>query len=138
MTSRARLCVGLAACAGAALILSPSGVRAQSDATPAPCVGWQVEYAISGSLQLTDTPLGQGDGIYAVGPGSMILRFDDAGAKPGGRVTLLSYEMHEGIKVTAKTLFWATTVTTNGSRGACRNLGACRVACLKGHRFLSL
>jgi hypothetical protein len=95
-------------------MLSASIVGAQSDPAPPPCGGgWQVDYALSGSLQLSDTPLGQGDGIYAVGPGSMTLRFDDIGAKPGGRATLVSYEMHEGFKVTAKTLFWATSVTTN-------------------------
>lgn len=115
MTSRAHFFVGLAACAGGALMLSPSGARGQSDGTPAPCAGWQVEYVLSGSLRLTDTPLGQGDGVYAVGPGSMVLRFDDPGAKPGGRATLVSYAMHEGIKVAAKTLFWATSVTTNST-----------------------
>jgi hypothetical protein len=113
---RAHLFVGLAA--GAALMFPSSGLRAQSDAPAAPCGGWQVEYALSGSLQLTDTPLGQGDGIYSVAPGSMILRFDDAGAKPGGPVTLVSYEMHESIKVTARALFWATSVTTNATTRA--------------------
>jgi hypothetical protein len=118
VTSRAHLFVGLATCAGVAFVLSPSGARAQGDGTPAACAGWQVEYTLSGSLQLTDTPLGQGDGVYPVGPGSMILRFDDAGAKPGGRATLVSYAMHEGIKVTAKTLFWATSVTTSSTTRA--------------------
>jgi hypothetical protein len=116
VTSRVLLGAPLAACAGLALMLSPSRVDAQS--APAPCGGWQVDYALSGSLQLSDTPLGQGDGTYAVGPGSMALRFDDVGGKPGGRVALVSYEVHEGFKVTAKMIFWATSVTTSATTRA--------------------
>jgi len=103
----------LGAAAALALAATPKSVGAQPGPPPPPCDGWQVDYALSGSLQLADTPLGQGDGIYAVGPGSMAVRFDDVEGKPGGRATVLSYEMHETFKVVAKTLFWATSVTTN-------------------------
>jgi hypothetical protein len=113
MTSRlaVRSLIGL--CTGLTFALAPPSVGAQGDLPPAPCTAWQVDYALSGSLQLTDTTLGQGDGTYAVGPGSMTLRFDDVDSKPGGRASLVAYEMHEGFKVFSRTLFWATTVTTN-------------------------
>ena len=101
------------AAVGVATALAPAQVRAQADAGPAACGAWDLEYGLSGNLELSDTPLGQGDGIYPVGPGSIVLRTDDVAGKPGGRVRVMSYEMHEVFKVVAKTLFWATTVNTN-------------------------
>lgn len=118
MTSRFafRSLIGL--CVGLAYALAPPRVEAQGDPPAAPCGGWQVDYTLSGSLQLADTTLGQGDGTYAVGPGSMTIRFDDVDSKPGGRASLVSYEMREAFKVFSRTLFWATTVTTNTSSRA--------------------
>ncbi len=113
MTPRLALGGLLAVAAGLALALSSVSVSAQGDSQSGKCGAWQVDYAISGNLELTDTPLGQGDGIYPVGPGSMTVRFEDVGGKPGGRASIVTYEMHEGFKVTARTLFWATTVTTS-------------------------
>jgi hypothetical protein len=64
-------------------------------------------------MQLSDTPMGQGDGTYPIGPGSMELRFEDRGGKPGGRVKLVAYDMRQLFTVVAKTLFWKTTVENN-------------------------
>jgi hypothetical protein len=79
---------------------------------PSPCDAWEVEYATSGNLQLSDTPMGQGDGIYAIGPGRLVLRFEDRAGRPGGRAKMLSYEMRENFTVVSRTLFWKTTVVT--------------------------
>lgn len=99
-------------------VVSLGVVRAGSDAAaqaPAPgaCDSWRIDYALAGSLQLTDTPMGQGDGVYPIGPGTLTLRFDDAGGQPAGAVKLLSYDMHQTLTVTAKALFWRTTVVSD-------------------------
>jgi hypothetical protein len=104
------LALAAASCAVAALGLTPAGVSAQQAPT---CDSVQVDYALAGNLELTDTPLGQGDGIYPVGPGVFVLRFDGGEGPAGKRVKVISYEMREAFKVVSKTLFWATTVTTD-------------------------
>ncbi len=110
MTTKGNVCL-LIACV--ALAVFTKTVNAQPAPAPAPCEGWLVDYALSASLELTDTPLGQGDGIYRVGPGSMSIRFDNVDGQPGGRAKVISYEMGEAFKVVSKTLFWATTVRTD-------------------------
>ena len=57
--------------------------------------------------------MGEGDGIYPIGPGSAVLRWDDKNGAPGGDVKLLRYSMKESFTVTSKTLFWTTTVITD-------------------------
>jgi hypothetical protein len=91
--------------------LSPHGASAQAPAPP--CEEWDVEYALAGSMELSDTPMGQGDGVYSIGPGRMSLRFEDRGGQPGGRVKMIAYDMHQAFAVVAKTLFWKTTVQNN-------------------------
>jgi hypothetical protein len=97
------------------LALSPHGASAQSPPSvpSAPCDEWDVEYALTASMELSDTPLGQGDGVYSIGPGRMVLRFEDRGGQPGGRATMTAYRMHQAFTVLAKTLFWKTTVVNN-------------------------
>ncbi len=97
------------------LVVSPRGASAQLPPTPspaAPCDAWDVEYALSASLVLSDTPMGQGDGVYPIGPGRMVLRFEDRSGQPGGRVKMIAYDMHQSFNVVSKTLFWKTTVQT--------------------------
>ncbi len=73
------------------------------------CGTWDVVYAITGNLQLSDTPMGAGNGVYRVGPGQVVLRFERA----SGRVALLSYEMPERFGIEAKKAFWTTHVDTD-------------------------
>jgi hypothetical protein len=112
--------IPLAASLGA--VARGSGAAAQSPA-PEPCEVWRVEYALNGSLQLTGTPMGQGDGIYPVGPGTLTLRFDDHGGQPAGSAKVLSYDVHQSFTVTARALFWRTSVfsdaTTRGVLDVC-------------------
>ena len=111
MTGRrtSQLVSGVALASVMAALLVPTAF-AQS---PVPCAAWDVEYALSASLQLAETPMGQGDGTYPVGPGRVVLRFEDQDGQPGGRATLLSYSLREHFTVKSKTLFWTTTVVTD-------------------------
>jgi hypothetical protein len=91
--------------------LSPRGASAQSARLP--CEEWDVEYALTASVELSDTPMGQGDGVYPIGPGRMVLRFEDRAGQPGGRVKMIAYDVRQAFTVASKTLFWKTTVATN-------------------------
>jgi len=111
--------------------LLPGRAGAQPVPAPPPCGGWQVEYALSATLELTDTPLGQGDGVYAIGPGSLVLHFEDRGGQPGGRGKMVSYEMRQTFKVVSKMILGRTTVgtdaTTRKTPEACGVLGEGRL-----------
>ncbi len=104
--------------------VAPRSTAADS-ATP-PCDAWEIEYALSGRLALSDTPMNQADGVYPVGPGTLVLRMDDREGKAGGRVKMLSYEMRQNFTVVSKALFFTTTVVTNTTTRAAPD--ACGVA----------
>lgn len=91
-----------------------------------PCAGWEIEYALSANLELSDTPMGQGDGVYPIGPGKAVLRFEDREGQPGGAAAMTSYEMREHFTVTSKALLWTTTVVTDTQTRATPD--ACGVA----------
>jgi len=92
-----------------ALALAPRSTAAQE----APCDAWEVEYVLSARLRLSDTPLGEGDGVYPIGPGKVVLRFDDRDGQPAGHARMVSYDMREHFVITSRTLVWTTTVTTD-------------------------
>jgi len=96
------------------LALAPSNAAEGSDVEPCPV--WDIEYALSGKLQLSDTPLNAGNGVYPVGPGTLVLRFDRREGHP--QVALVSYRMPERFRVDAKWAFWTTHVTTNATTRA--------------------
>jgi hypothetical protein len=96
---------------GMVLALAPTDATA--DDPPATCGGWDVEYNLSARLELDDTPMGEGDGVYTIGPGHAVLRFEDRDGQPGGTVNMISYSMREHFVIKSKTLFWTTTVTTD-------------------------
>jgi hypothetical protein len=74
------------------------------------CAVKDIQYDVSANLKVTDTPMGAGDGVYHVGPGTVVLRFDE---RPERRaVKLLAYGLRQNFTVVAKALFWATRVTT--------------------------
>lgn len=91
--------------AGLAALLS-----APADAEDCPTS--EVEYALSGRIEVRDTPMGRGDGTYDIGPGRTVLRFE------GTNVKMLSYTMREYFTVRSKTAFWKTSVTTNTNSSA--------------------
>jgi len=67
-----------------------------------PCTTWESEYALVGTVHLTDTPFGKGNGAHKVGPGRIVLRF-----QPEGRVSILSYSMRQAFSIDV-TAFGAT------------------------------
>jgi hypothetical protein len=90
--------------------LSTTGARADD---PPSCSAWDAEYGLSASLKITDTTMGAGDGVFPVGPGRAVVRFDNVNGAPGGHARLTSYTMHEHVTVTSKAAFWSATVTTD-------------------------
>ena len=96
-----------------ALFVAPKGEADEAQ----PC-SWQIEYALAAKLALTETPMGEGDGSYTIGPGTVVLRYEDRNGAPGGAVQMLSYAMRESFVVKSKTLFWSTTVVTKTNTAA--------------------
>jgi hypothetical protein len=96
---------------GTAFALAVPPMSARADDPPA-CSAWEVEYGLSANLKITDTTMGAGDGVFPVGPGRAVVRFDSVGGAPGGHARLTSYSMHERVTVTSKAAFWSATVTT--------------------------
>ena len=122
--------LGIAVAAAIAAVLAP----AASAQPPAGCAGWEIEYTLSGNLQLTETPLKQGDGTYPVGPGRAVLRFGDRDGQPAGKAAMLSYSLREHFTVKSKTLLWTTTVVTDAqSRGTGDAGGSAAEGSLKGN-----
>ncbi len=131
--------------AAVTLVALAAGVSAQSFAAPAPtespvplgapCV-WELKYTLNANLKLTDTPLGQGDGIVKIGPGRVVLRFEDQGGQPGGAVKMLGYQMKDHFTVKTHTLFWNTVVEndtlTRSTPDAC---GVSAKGTLKGNQL---
>lgn len=70
-----------------------------------PNCAWEVDYDLAGNLKISDTPMGQADGIHRIGPGKAVLRFDNE------RVSMVRYTMHDRITVEAGALFWWAKVT---------------------------
>jgi hypothetical protein len=127
VTKLGSLAIAVSTAAAAVLTFSTRDVPAQSAPSEASgCAAWDVIYSAAGSLQLSDTPMGAGNGVYPVGPGKIVLRLDPR----GGRAALLSFEMPERFGIEAKRLFWTTHVDTNATARAIPDgPGACgRVA----------
>lgn len=104
-----RRVAGPVAAVALAVALAPSA----SAQPAAACTGWEIEYVLAANLELSDTPLGQGDGVYPIGPGRVVLRFEDRDGQPGGVAAMTSYEMREHFTVTSRALLWTTTVVTD-------------------------
>ena len=107
-----RVAIASASLAVVAVILSSYGLS--SPAQEQGCGAWDVTYAVSGNLELSDTAMGAGDGIYAVGPGEIVLRY----GVPAGRVTMLSFDVPQRFGIEVKKLFWAAQVDTDATARA--------------------
>jgi hypothetical protein len=83
-----------------------------------PCAVADVQYDLAASLRITDTMLGAGDGVHRIGPGRVVLRFDDRSGT--GRANLLSYDLRESFTVVSSVLFWSTRVKSNLRMSASR------------------
>ncbi len=90
------------------------GVDAGVDASAgAGCAVWDATYALAGTLRISDTPMGAGDGVHAVGPGLMVLRFDDAGDGGPGRVELRSFELLEHFSLEPQSFLVSARIVTH-------------------------
>ncbi len=78
-----------------------------------PCVGWDVEYALNATLRITDTTLGAGDGTHPIGPGRLVLRYDDIDGAPGGAVRVVDYELTDHFVLEPHYLLVSATITTD-------------------------
>jgi hypothetical protein len=77
------------------------------------CAAWRIEYVANVDIRVSDTPFGAGDGVYKVGPGTVVLRFDNKDGQPAGRVDMSEYRTREYFTVVSKALLWKATVTTS-------------------------
>jgi hypothetical protein len=77
------------------------------------CVVWDATYALSGTLRISDTPMGAGDGVHAVGPGTMVLRFDDGGGAAPGHVEIRSFELLEHFALEPKSFLVSAQIITH-------------------------
>lgn len=93
----------------AALVVTAALAPQARAEEPAACTVVDVEYALGANLELTDTPMGQGNGTYPIGPGSATVRFAGNDAK------LVAYRMRESFRVDASAVFWKTHVTTDSN-----------------------
>jgi hypothetical protein len=88
------------------LALVPSGGHSRAPR----CNVWDVEYTLDGRLRVSDTFMGAGNGEHDIGPGKLLLRFDDVAGQPGGNVEVRSYEMTNRFTIDATVLGVRTTV----------------------------
>jgi hypothetical protein len=100
------------------LVVAPGDAPAED---AAPCNAFEIEYTLAANLTLRDTPMGEGNGTYTIGPGQVVLRFENRGGAPGGAVQMLGYSMREYFVINSKTLFWTTSVTTDTNTASTPN-----------------
>jgi hypothetical protein len=93
------------------LALAPRPAAAELSATDAApgCDQKESQYQINGTLRITDTAMGAGDGTFPVGPGTLVLRVDTQTA----RTTLVRFELQERFAIRPNAVLWHGTVVTN-------------------------
>lgn len=89
------------------LALAPRAAIIGAQAQPQPCAAQEIEYALAGNLKLSDTPMGQGDGTYRIGPGRVIIRIEGESAQ------MLAYTMEEHFAIEPSAIFWHARVVTD-------------------------
>jgi hypothetical protein len=103
--------VALVAVAVAGPAFLPREATAQlsiSDLSPT-CAQWELAYAITGTLRVTETQMGAGNGTFQVGPGTLVLRVDARGA----RVKLTELQLRERFAIHPSAMMWNATVVTD-------------------------
>ena len=95
-----------------AFLLLRASVAAADDPTPA-CNTWEVEYTLAAQVELSDTAMGAGDGVHTIGPGTLVLHFDNVNGAPGGAAKLMTYDMTDQFTVVAKVMGVGTSVVND-------------------------
>jgi hypothetical protein len=99
---------------------------ASAEETVESCDAWEIEYSLTTHLRITDTPMGKGDGVFVVGPGTIVMRYDDAGGRPGGRARMLRYDTRSHFRIDARALGMSSVIITDTMSHATPN--ACGIA----------
>lgn len=96
-------------------LMAPGAPEVQAE--PGACESWVVEYSLvpGSQLKIEDTPFGAGNGTFALGPGTLELRFRDADGAPAmkGKVTVVSYKMAAHVPITTNVLGLKTSVVSD-------------------------
>jgi hypothetical protein len=95
----------------ATLALAPRRAAAESstpDAAPG-CTQRVFQYQINGTLRITDTAMGAGNGSFPVGPGMLVLRVDTQAA----RATLVRFDLQERFAIRPNAVLWHATLLTD-------------------------
>jgi hypothetical protein len=106
--------VATAALGLVALPAEPASGQFEAVAAVAACPAWDVTYAVSARLRITDTPMAAGDGEHPIGPGTFVVQVDRAQS----RVQVVSLELKERFTVHPKALLWNATVVTDANARA--------------------
>ena len=119
MNLRSSFPIRLAALASVGALALVATRTTPAAADDPPCDAWEVEYGLSGTLAVRDTPMGAGNADHPVGPGTAVLRFENATGPGDGPVKLLSFSMKQvysgvylGTKISSDLTAGATPTTT--------------------------
>ncbi len=83
------------------------------DVSTQPCNTWEVEYTLAAQVELSDTMMGAGDGVHSIGPGKLVLHFDNVNNAPGGNVKVMTYDMTDQFTVDAKVMGVGTHIVND-------------------------
>jgi hypothetical protein len=98
----------------------PASWPATQPASQPACNSWIVDYDVmpGTALKLADTPYGAGDGTYAIGPGTVRVRFADRGGAPAaGDAALLDLQLTTKFVVNTTALGFKMRISTDGIVG---------------------
>ncbi len=102
------LAAGVLSLAALALVLRPAAAQVRASDAPG-CAQWEIQYAIAGTVQITETTMGAGNGAFPVGPGTLVLRVDTQAL----RAMLLRFDLHEHFALHPSAIMWKATVVTD-------------------------
>ncbi len=94
----------------AAVVVGLALAQESAGAEEPDCSSVDVQYDVSANLKIAGTTMGAADGVYRIGPGKVVLRFDE----PRGprTVKLVEYDLRQDFTVESKALFFRTKVIT--------------------------
>ena len=128
---RRRLPLAASVLSGVALVVCVLGSAAADEPAapapaPTPCDSWDVEYSLNANTKVTDTKMGGGDGTWPIGPGRVVLRFDNQNGAPGGSAKLIDYRLRSNFTVKANIVVASANVTADTNTVATPN--ACGIS----------
>jgi hypothetical protein len=94
-----------------ALVLRPAAAQVRASDATSGCARWEIQYAIAGTLQITETTMGAGNGTFPVGPGTLVVRVD----APAMDATLERFELHEHFALHPSAVMWNATLVTDAA-----------------------